>query len=119
MCQVDGEYAKVWRDLDRVARKEHRCTVCQFRIPRGAQYRVVESLYDGSWSRAAMCFACLCTQTLFGDAHHFYPWPDSLDEYLESCIDQEGGEKARDRQTRLWRVLLAQLRRRRRDARIR
>jgi hypothetical protein len=46
MCSEDHDYAEVWCEGTRKARKEHRCEECWRAIPAGTTYVYVSGIYD-------------------------------------------------------------------------
>jgi hypothetical protein len=58
-CTCDyGEAATIWREEERRARREHRCSDCGGMIRRGEHYRSLACLFDGEWSCSKRCADC-------------------------------------------------------------
>lgn len=59
MCRIDdGELCDIWREAERRAAKEHKCTECGRQIAKGERYLRIEGLYDGSWTTMRVCAHC-------------------------------------------------------------
>ena len=57
-CSYDFEPSTVWREEERKAAKDHRCSDCGGVIAKGERYLNAASLYDGHWSGAKRCADC-------------------------------------------------------------
>lgn len=88
MCTLEvDDYAKIWNEAPRVARKEHECDACHALIPKGVAYLHHSSLYDGHWTTEAMCFPCWWVREAFALEHRYTPVPNQLVATLRECID--------------------------------
>lgn len=58
VVDYDGDCSDIWTEVERRARKIHRCSECHRDIVKGEQYTYVSSLYDGSWSHYHVCLGC-------------------------------------------------------------
>ncbi len=66
-CDCDYEPCQIYNETRYTARKEHRCTECGGRIPKGESYVRIESLYDGRWSTDKHCGDCRVTICSVGE----------------------------------------------------
>lgn len=114
MCDIDdGDRASVWCETWRKARKQHRCDGCGAAILPGERYIVHFSKYEGEVSSAKLCAACDLIRTQFAEAHgHVTPFPGTLRETLDNCID-DGDEESEQK----WKPMLAEMDARRSTAR--
>jgi hypothetical protein len=53
-----GDYCAVSQTKIVTARKPHQCEECNITIKRGQQYERISQLYEGEWSRMAVCLLC-------------------------------------------------------------
>lgn len=104
MCSLDGDACQVWREEPRRARVAHHCDGCGCTIAAGEAYLAHTSLFDGCWSREAMCFGCWCAREQYREAHprSLVPAPSNLESELENCADY--GDDGED-----WSALLKSL----------
>jgi hypothetical protein len=58
MCDVYGEYSKVWDETIVRARKRYVCDECGLGIPVACRYVRVGSLYDGHWDTFRLHIEC-------------------------------------------------------------
>ena len=54
----DDGPAGVYRELERKANKDHRCSACCQGILKGHRYFSIGILFDGSWSSLKRCLRC-------------------------------------------------------------
>jgi hypothetical protein len=94
MCEVGfgGDTCAVWNEEMRTSRKSRTCDGCGGAIRKGERYLSHSSLFNGSWSRAAMCEPCRELRAAFGAAHPraLIPNPIGLQEVLEECLEDDG-----------------------------
>ncbi len=57
-CTCDMEPATVWREQERKAIREHRCSDCGGIIRKGERYHSMANLFDGEWTTAKQCADC-------------------------------------------------------------
>ena len=98
MCFIDLDMATVWRESERKARKEHKCSCCWGGILIGARYLSRFSVHDGRASSERMCLPCRDAREEFTAAHEhdgaYIPVPSFFSEMLAECIgDGEESEK--------------------------
>lgn len=86
----------------------HECDGCYATIKRGDPYLAHSNLFEHTWSREKLCFACWLTREQFAEAHGQSFAPHMLRDQLQQCIDEN------DKRGDPWRPLLAALLRRRR-----
>ena len=58
MCSCDMEPATVYREVERKAIREHKCTDCGGVIGKRERYQSMACLFDGHWSTAKRCADC-------------------------------------------------------------
>ncbi|CAB5079726.1 hypothetical protein UFOVP141_46 [uncultured Caudovirales phage] len=58
LCSCDFEPATVYREVERRANRDHRCSDCGGVIRRRERYKNIASLFDGSWLTAKRCADC-------------------------------------------------------------
>lgn len=59
MCGYDdAERCSVFDETERKSRKAHTCDECRKPIPVATKYMRIKSLFDGSWSTAAIHLEC-------------------------------------------------------------
>lgn len=114
MCEIDFDgYCDVWRETERTARKEHKCSSCGLLIIRGDKYIEHFDIYDGETNRSKCCMACDADRKEFGKAHDVGTLePRSFPHYLEECIYDDG----HDEEGRRWLPMLNRLRKRQKEA---
>lgn len=98
MCVIDDlEHCPVWRETERKARKEHKCSCCRRRIGPGETYLDHFSVFDGGPHREKMCAECVADRRDFADAHGGVLCnPSYFPRMLADCIgDDEDGETRR------------------------
>ena len=94
MCELYAEdYADVWRRSWHRARRDRRCGVCWRTIRQGEHYEVTFVVSDGSADSCSSCAQCAGTIQLFGEAHNFWPFPESFVEYLRECVRDLDGAR--------------------------
>ncbi len=94
MCMIDLEPAEVWRETNRTARKEHRCSCCQRGIYPGERYMVHFSVFEGSATSEKCCGQCESDRADFANAHDgTLCTPGFLVEMLSECISEEPESK--------------------------
>jgi hypothetical protein len=86
----DGEPARVFQAVWRVARRRHRCCECQRYIPPGARYLVESGLWDKGrpcWERYKTCELCHSIRLdRFNCGHTFgMMWYDLKQALSEMC----------------------------------
>lgn len=92
MCKLDwDDYATVWDDTWRKARKEHKCHACRGRIAPGERYLVNSVVFEGTAASEKMCAACDALMVEFGkvDGHPPRTTPGSLADYITECINED------------------------------
>lgn len=105
MCTIDyDDPVKAYREVPRIARKEHSCSGCGATIRKDEAYCYVSYVDDYRGNSEKECFPCWWTRAEFRVAHGAFPLPSFLWEELKECIDGE--------RTSEWRPRLAALKRR-------
>ncbi|GAA6622864.1 hypothetical protein [Scytonema sp. NUACC26] len=56
MC--DYEHPKVWNEVERVSRKQHKCSECDRQINKGTKYWYISGLWFDKWETYKMCIDC-------------------------------------------------------------
>ena len=89
-CDNMGEFIA---EVDRVARKTHRCCECRREIQRGEQYRVESGKWDGEFCTYKTCADCLSLRDVYFCGFEYTALRERLMEY----IDEVDGELLDDR----------------------
>jgi hypothetical protein len=102
MCSIEGEEQwTVWRELPRVAGKQHRCDGCWSIINKGEPYLSHANLFDGHWTSQKACLVCWGARSVFSAAHGWWEEPSRLIERLRECVGTNDDEEDE------WRPVLA------------
>ena len=107
MCDIDLEPCDVWSEVERTARKAHRCSACGGPIRSGERYTVHFSKYEGEVCSAKMCVACGAARQEFAEAHGSdygsasLCQPPALVGFLRDCI-ADGDDESETR----WKPML-------------
>lgn len=107
MCVIDLKgQCEVWNEVERTARKPHRCSCCQAEILPGHRYCSHFSKFEGDVTAEKMCGACQEARGAFAHAHDSaLPCPSYFLTLLEECIAD--GDEESERQ---WTPMLAAIR---------
>lgn len=107
MCEIDSdEYAEVWVETPRKARKPHRCDCCNGVIKPGETYTHHFSKFDNSLSDQKKCPACTEAMKEFAaEPGHMLVMPDSFNEFLEECISESDDPKESRRWQRMQKAM--------------
>ncbi len=78
MSQSCDETYDVYQEVERKARKEHRCSACQEVIPKGRRYFAISMVFDGSAESLKRCFRCQSLHLHLRDNCESFDrlWPD-------------------------------------------
>lgn len=68
-CDAGDEYADVYHEELRRARKEHRCCACGETVRRGDRYRVTNIVYEGTVDTYKHCLRCFRILKLLASEH--------------------------------------------------
>lgn len=116
MCDFDGDFATIWRNEVRRAKKDYVCCSCDLPIPAGSLYEYHFDLHEGEVTTERGCLECAAANRIFSEAHGGGPSVWHLISSLNDCIDGTGKEERKLGNVQLWRDLLSGLRMRRRKA---
>jgi hypothetical protein len=59
MCMYDDDWpAKVYRQQERRAAKDHRCAECNRTITKGERYHYVAAIWEDTWDTFRTCLQC-------------------------------------------------------------
>ncbi len=94
MCDGIDEPPEATAEIQRKARKAHRCRECRNVIPKGALYMRCSSLNDHSWSDWPACMKCHRVEKAHAAAEHSMNgnssyYVGSLLETVKECIAEE------------------------------
>jgi len=116
MCNLSfaDEQADIFRNKwIKKSRREHVCSSCGATIPKGSEYAVHFSVYDGDAHNSKSCKPCMSTWEDFLSDHELVRQPDDIGAMLRECLEWEG---PRSDEAKQWRPALASYLRRRRAA---
>lgn len=85
MCGLDLDPCTLWEEKPVTARAWHLCDGCGCLIEPGQPYLRHANLFEGEFSREAMCFACWFIREEFAEAHHQTFAPSALYDTLLDC----------------------------------
>ena len=106
MCEIRNlDPVSLWVETWPRAAKEHRCASCAGPIAIGTKYLRVFTVFDGYAGSARQCAECRSLSMAFSEAHGFKPGPDTLREFLEECVEEEGDTPAAER----WKSALTEM----------
>jgi len=103
MCMVDdADRVNILSNVDRVARKEHRCGECGRMIQRGETYKVEAGVIDGRMEVYKTCAHCEEAESKLAAATRERDEATArLNAIIPSCEDWE----ARERDAERWRFI--------------
>lgn len=100
MCYIEFDNeCSVYRNEQRTARKEHRCSTCGATIAKGDRYLNLFAKSDGQVYSERQCTACMEIAERFSKAHHNQtPFPSGLWDFIDQCVDEGDADSER------WRI---------------
>ena len=103
MCELNfDETCDAWSEVERKARKEHRCSCCRGLIAVGDKYIAHWSVYEHETYTGKLCQTCRSDRQAFADAHEgTLVGPADFWVTLDQCITD--GDPDSERQ---WRPML-------------
>lgn len=82
------EYCDLFEERAVVARKNHRCEECGATIQKGEKHEVAKGLYEGQWSEARRCPACVILAELVATLNEACPLWGGLDASVDLARDE-------------------------------
>lgn len=90
MCDIELEICEVWHEVERKARKEHKCSCCNGRIEPKEQYYTHFSVLRGETTSEKICVYCFLARAEFAEAHlSAICTPGYFQSLLHECISED------------------------------
>jgi len=108
MCMIDDaeDFAVIWEETERKARKTHKCTECRREINKGERYLTIASLCDSKWWNYRHCQHCQASTAWLNKECGGY-----LPEFVFQEIEDHWRENPNHRSIGLARILIGMRRR--------
>jgi hypothetical protein len=93
VCEWYGgdETAEVYNEVERKARKPHKCDGCGGKIAVGEKYTYYSGIYDHEPFHGHACAECVAALSEFGERHDGgHPAFSQLEESLDECVREDG-----------------------------